>query len=158
MTPWPECGKELLAELDRTPGRVALAVDDTSGIVAEAFAGLWQTIAYRAGTSLLAPQAPTSPEELVDRLVAAGPVIVDLDILFWKPWLALDPLGVIRAVSRRRSATLFAWPGTIDNARAAYSSPGRRDWFEATLTDAVVLRPAPTQFPDEPPYRIERYP
>lgn len=147
-----------MAELARAPGRLALVVDDTASKVVDAFAAFQDLVTYRAGAKLLSPEPPVNADEVVSRLAAAGPVVADLDILFWRPWLALDPLGVLRAVSRRRPATLFAWPGTITSTRAIYSSPGRRDWFEATLSDVVVLRAVSTLFPDEPPYRIERCP
>ncbi|MHB8290761.1 MAG: hypothetical protein ACYDEY_16370 [Acidimicrobiales bacterium] len=134
-----------------------MVVDDPHGQVTTAFAeGLGASV-HRAGAGLLSPSPPTHPDQVVDRLAAAGPVIADLNLLFWKPWLALDPLGVLRAVSRRRPGTLFDWPGAISGDRATYSTPGRRDFFEATLTDAVVLRPQPTNFPDDLPYRIERF-
>lgn len=147
----------MLAELKRAPGRLALVADDANGQVTTAFAEMLGVAAHRAGTGLLGSTLPTAPDQVVDRLAAAGPVIVDLDLLFWRPWLELDPLGVLRAISRRRPGTLFDWPGTISGDRASYSAPGRRDFFEATLTDAVILRPQPTGFPDEPPYRIERF-
>jgi len=157
VSPWPGCGDQLLVELKRVPGRLALVADDPHGQVTTAFAGRLGVPLHRAGAGLLSPSPPRHPDQVVDRLAAAGPVVADLDLLFWKPWLALDPLGVLRAVSRRRPGTLFDWPGTISGDRATYSAPGRRDFFEATLTDAVVLRPQPTNFPDEPPYRIERF-
>ncbi len=157
MTSWPQCGEELLTELRRAPGRLALVVDDRGGSVAKAFAKLQLTAVCHAGVRLLSPEPPTSSVEVIDRLAAAEVVIVDLDLLFWRPWLALDPIGVLRAVSRRRPATLFAWPGTITGNHTTYSSPGRRDWFDASLSDAVVLRPTAATFPDEPPYSLERH-
>lgn len=157
MTWWPECGEVLLGELRRAPGRLALVVDDDDNAVARAFAQLQRCTVHRAGLSLSA-DPPRTAAEVIDRLAGSGPVIVDLDLLFWKPWLTLDPLGVLRAVSRRRPATLFQWPGSITDGHATYSTRGRRDWYEASLSDAVVLRPAGVRFPDEVPYRIERYP
>jgi hypothetical protein len=157
VTRWPGCGEALLTELRHAPGRLALIVDDGDSPVGRAFAELQDGAVHHAGSSLSA-DPPETPTEVIDRLVVAGPVIVDLDLLFWKPWLALDPIGVFRAVSRRRPAILFQWPGTIAGAHATYSHPGRPDWFEAILSDAVVLRPASALFPDEPPYRIERFP
>ena len=157
MTRWPECGESLLSELRRVPGRLALIVDDRDSSVARAFSQLQAVTVHHAGASLSAGP-PKTPAEVIDRLAAAGPVVADLDLLFWKPWLALDPLGVLRAVCRRRPAILFQWPGTVSGTHATYSTPGRRDWYEATLSDAVVLRPSVALFPDESPYCIERYP
>jgi hypothetical protein len=157
VTWWPECGDALLGELRLAPGRLALVVDDDDGTVARAFANLQRCTVHQAGMSMSA-DPPRTVAEVIDRLVGSGPVIIDLDLLFWKPWLALDPLGVLRAVSRRRPATLFQWPGIITDGHATYSTRGRRDWYQASLSDAVVLRPAGVLFPDDVPYRIERYP
>jgi hypothetical protein len=154
---WPETGDLLLSELAKAPGRLALAVDDPEGVVLGAFAARLSVSIYHAGRSLLDGEPPTSDQHVISRLVTADPVIDDLDLLFWRPWLNLDPIGVLRTVARRRPGVLFAWPGTIERDQLAYSTPGRRDWYETKLTDAVVLRPIPTVFPDEAPYTAERF-
>lgn len=157
MTPWPESGKLLLSELAKSSGRLALTVDDPEGQVTAAFASELGVDVWHAGTRLLDTRPPETDSEAIDRLAAAGPVVDDLDLLFWQPWLRLDPLGVLRSVVRRRPGVLFAWPGELVDGVISYSRPGRRDWFEARLSDTVVLRPVPTVFPDERPYETERF-
>jgi hypothetical protein len=155
---WPESGRLLISELSRFPGRICLIAGDSGGSVAAAIASLVGIPAVEAGRFLLSGTPPQSPEAVVDRLVQSGPVIVDLDLLFWQPWLHLNPLAVLRMVSRRRPGTVVAWPGTITADRTWYSSPGRRDWYEATIDDAIVLRPETVAFPDDTPFRIARIP
>jgi hypothetical protein len=155
---WPESGRLLLSELGRYPGRICLIAGDNEASVATAIATLVGTPVVQAGRFLLSSTPPKSSEAVVDRLVGSGPVIIDLDLLFWQPWLHLNPLAVLRLVSRRRPGTVAAWPGTITADRIAYSSPGRRDWYEATFDDAIVLRPETAAFPDDTPFRIERIP
>ncbi len=157
MTDWPACGRELIAELQRAPGRLGLVVGDSEGTILAALAGLAHSAVFRAGIGLLEQDPPVTADEVVERLTSAGAMIADLDLLFWGPWLSLDPLALLRGVSRRHPGTVFAWPGSVTHGMATYSRPGRRDWLETALSDAVVLRPYPTMFPDEPPYRIERY-
>ena len=157
MTDWPACGRELMAELSHAPGRLALVAEDSDGTLLAAMAGLRQSDVFRAGVGLLEHDPPKTGDEVIERLMTVAPVIADLDLFFWKPWLPLDPIALLRVVSRRRPGAIFAWPGSVAAGLATYSRPGRRDWFEAPLTDAVVLRPLQTRFPDEPPYRIERY-
>ena len=148
---------ELLSELRRTPSRLALVVGDPSGHVAGALAERFCMTITHADICLLEPKPVMSHQEVVDRLAAVGGLITDLDIVFWRPWLRLDPLGVMRAVTRRRPGAIFWWPGNVHGGRATYSEPGRRDHYEASLNDAIVLHPMPIQFPDDPPYRLERY-
>jgi hypothetical protein len=114
-------------------------------------------VPWRAGTALFTPTLPISSGEVIDRLVASGSVVIDIDLLFWRFWLSLDPLSVLRVVAHRRPGNVVSWPGMISGGRASYSGPARRDWYEATF-DNAVLRPKPTSFPDDPPYRIERIP
>lgn len=157
MSLWPDCANQLLSELKARPGRLALVVDDSYGQIMESFAGLLGIDVTRAGTRLLSQSPPATPDQVIEQLVTGSYLVADLDLLFWKPWLALDPLGILRTISRRRPGTVFHWPGTLRGNRATYSTPGRRDFFEATLIDAVVLFPQPVVFPDNPPYRIERF-
>ena len=153
---WPTCAFQMCAELRRNPGRIGLVVDDPLGKLMGAFADVLDVSVSRADACLLTPYAAGDPGQVITRLVTLGNLITDLDVLFWKPWLSLDPLGIIRQVSRRRPGILFSWPGTVHDGHASYSAPGRRDFFEAPITDALVLRPRVATFPDEPPYQIER--
>jgi hypothetical protein len=154
---WPESAGLLLAEISRTPGRLALAVDDRDRIVTGALALYLGANVWHAGSRLLDDGVPQDDRDITTRLTLAGPVIDDLDLLFWRPWLDLDPLALMRTVARLRPGVVFTWPGTIEQDQAIYSSPGRRDYYQGRLSDAVVLRPVVTVFPDEQPYRIERF-
>lgn len=154
---WPDRAEELIRELRQAPARLALVVDDPIGQIMAAYAEWLHAPVSHADSCLLMPTPAASPDDVMERLAAAGNLITDLDILFWRPWLGLDPLGVLRAVSRRHPGTIFAWPGVVHGGRVSYSTPGRPDFYEAILVDAVILRPQPTTFPDDPPYRIERY-
>ena len=86
----------------------------------------------------------------------AGLLLDEIDILF-SPGLKLDLLRLLRDLSRY-SPRIARWPGSIEGGRAIYSELGRRDHYEAQLSDAVIIRPKQTKFPDEVPFEIERIP
>ena len=50
------------------------------------------------------------------------------------------------------------WPGQIAGWRLSYSLPGWADHLDESARDLVVLRPVDTEFPDEVPDTVERYP
>lgn len=152
---WPAEGQQLLDELTRAPGRVALIAGDVPEVDA---------LAQRLGTELAVgvvsvggvlaehPQPPTAAD--IDAAVGDATILADLDLMLW-PALHIPLLPFVASRSRRRP-TIAVWPGDISNGRATYSAPGRPDHHNAALHDAIVLRPHPTRFPDEVPYRIER--
>ncbi len=150
---------ELLTWLRFSPGRIALVADDLRGHISSFLAEQLLTPVYAAGRELMLPDPPASVEDVVERLSRTHIVVCDLDVLYWRPWLMLDPLRVMVAVARRSPPKIFSWPGEIENGVARYSRPGRPDFFEQRLAEAVVLRPTmvPTRFPDELPYRMERF-
>jgi hypothetical protein len=80
LASWPECGQDLLVQLRREPGQLALTVSDPDDRVAGACAALQRTSTYPARARLLLPAPPTNSREVINRLAAAGPVIVDLDL------------------------------------------------------------------------------
>jgi hypothetical protein len=83
-------------------------------------------------------------------------LLVDVEILF-TPALRIEVLSQLRSTAQR-TALIVAWPGQIAGGRLSYSRPGRLDHFDEPARDLVVLRPVDSEFPDEVPYTVERYP
>lgn len=152
---WPAEGHELLDELARAPGRVALIAGDATevdALVRRLVTDLAVGVVSVGGALAEHPQPPTAGD--IDVAAGDATLLVDLDLMLW-PSLHV-PLLPFVASRRRRRPTIAVWPGDISNGRATYSTPGRPDHHDAALRDAIVLRPRPTRFPDEVPYRIER--
>jgi hypothetical protein len=105
------------------------------------------------GRALTVGDAPPVPGRIPDMLPDAT-LLVDLNFLFWDA-LAVDPIALLTILSRKRPR-VAVWPGQITGDRAVYSEPGRRDYFEQQLGDAIVLTPRPVIYPDETPYTMER--
>ena len=95
-------------------------------------------------------------EEVAERL-AGCPLLYDLEALCWDREPALDLLRFLR-LQARECGVVALWPGRIAERIATFSVPGRRDYVRVVLTGLSVLRPAPTRFPDEVPFKIERIP
>ena len=95
-------------------------------------------------------------DDLAERLEGC-PLLFDLEVLCWRREQPLDPLRFLR-LHARKHGTVALWPGRITERVAAFSEPGRRDYYRVALTEVTVLRPAPTRFPDEVPFEIERIP
>ena len=95
-------------------------------------------------------------EELAERL-AGCPLLYDLEALCWDRGPGLDLLRFLR-LHARKGGVVALWPGRISERIATFSAPGRRDYVRVILTGISVLRPAPTRFPDEVPFAIERTP
>ena len=156
MATWPAAGKILIQELRDHPGRLALIEDNAHARrIAQDLAGVLRAAPFSVGLSVTREPTPTSSADVLDRL-AGKPVLVALDALFWKPWLSLDPLMVLRSLARRDPPNIAIWPGAISGRFVSYSAAGRPDYFVATLEDALVLRPRGTMYPDEVPYMLER--
>ena len=95
-------------------------------------------------------------EELTERL-ADCPLLFDLETLCWNQGLGIDPLRFLRLHARKLGVVAF-WPGRITGSTATFSVPGRRDHQRVVLAKLSVVRPVPTRFPDEVPFRVERIP
>ncbi len=95
-------------------------------------------------------------DDLAER-VAGCPMVFDLEALCWDREPALDLLRFLR-LHARKHGTVALWPGRIAERVATFSALGRRDYVRVALTDIAVLRPVPTRFPDEVPFKIERIP
>jgi hypothetical protein len=154
---WPDAGVELICELRAHRGRLFL-LERAAGScsVVAAFASLLDCEPCRVGLLLTEDSSPRSTGAVRDQL-AGHRLLVDLDVLFWHLRLELDPLALIRDLSRRDPPVIVEWPGRLSDGRATYSQVGRPDHFEGVLEDAVVLRPRAVAFPDEIPYELERW-
>ena len=94
--------------------------------------------------------------ELLERL-EGRPLLYDLEALCWEPWLFLDVRRFLQLLARQ-VGVIALWPGRVGDAVASFSEPGRRDHVRVELAGMSVLRPVPTEFPDEVPIEIERVP
>lgn len=111
--------------------------------------------ALSVGRLLTASEGPGEFDNL-EELIGDASFLIDLDILFW-PDVQSNPLQLLRALSRR--APRFAqWPGALVGKRLTYSERGRKDFFDAAIEDAVIMRPKVVRFPDEVPFEVERIP
>lgn len=154
---WPDAGVELIRELRAHRGRLCLIQrNENVSPVRITLASLLCCEPYRVGLELTETDSPLSADDVRDHLLGQR-LLVDLDVLFWQPWLALDPLALVRELARRDPPVIAEWPGDLSGARATYSEVGRLDHFQGALEDAVVLRPRVTVFPDEIPYKLERW-
>ena len=127
-------GLAVLGELGRALGAAPVSVTEV---------GLAGT---PAGTS----------QELLERL-EGHPLLYDLEALCWEPWLFLDVRRFLQLLARQ-VGVIALWPGRVGDAVASFSEPGRRDHVRVELAGMSVLRPVPTEFPDEVPFEIERVP
>lgn len=151
---WPSFARSLVSELSKRPGRTALVADgpqDAMEILAQALGRSLLLV----GRALTESERAPSRAAILARLHEAL-LLDDTDILFC-PELALDPLRLIQDLSRR-APRIARWPGSIQGTRTTYSAPGRRDYYEAQLSNAIILYPRQTSFPDEIPFSIERIP
>jgi hypothetical protein len=142
-----------MAELRSSPGRIALVTGQTTvdplRPLAEALGLEITSVGRRLTVNETAPAA-------VREILGEAILIDDADILM-APQLNLDPLALLRDLSRRHPVVLN-WPGAIRGGEATYSEHGRRDHYQRRLVDAVILHPMARQFPDQPAYRLERIP
>lgn len=151
---WPKAAEALRDELARRPGRLALLCGDGVERVAHLIATAIDVSQVRVGLELT--QGGVPGPDAVRAALGDSTILVDCEILF-DPELGIDPLQLLRTLARR-APRIATWPGRIDGGRAIYSESGRRDHYDRQLTDALVLHPRVTVFPDEVPYTIERIP
>jgi hypothetical protein len=152
---WPGAGQALWDELERHPGRMALVCGAEAERTADLIASALGVPAVQVGRELTRDPAPPRPEA-AGAVLQDATVLVDCEVLF-DPELGVDPLQLLRTLARR-APRIAIWPGRIEGGRAVYSEPGRRDFFDRPIADAIVLRPRATTFPDEVPYTLERIP
>ena len=154
--PWPAAWNALAAEL--RAGRETFAAVDCASPLSDmtltAIAEVADTT-IDVGAQLTAGSDPASPDGVLES--AAGPTLLThLEVLF-TPVLGIDLLAQLRRTARK-VPLVVAWPGRVDNGRLTYSAPGRGDRLDAPLRNVLVLRPVHTEFPDEVPYVVERFP
>lgn len=95
-------------------------------------------------------------DRLLDGIAGSSTLLFDIDVLF-TPALRIEVVSQLRRTSQR-TVLIVAWPGQIAGGRLSYSLPGRADHLDEPARDLVVLRPVDTEFPDEVPYTVERFP
>lgn len=156
---WPTEGLRLTAELVTHSDRFGLIVggDDDAEDLISSFEELLNTQRFSVGTILAADTPPPTVDAVISAL-EEPPLLVDLEVLFWSPWMPIDVIGSLRRIARRRrrEPLLAHWPGSIRGDIARYSEPGRRDSYEASVADVVLLMPRLRLFPDEVPYQVVR--
>jgi hypothetical protein len=154
---WPDAFAELARDLRSKRGRPAFV--DTSGKASGRLMDQLRTavdevvsLGMRVGA---ASQSP-SVNELIQDIGGPSTLLTDIDVLF-TPALHVDVISQFRRLAHN-TALLVAWPGRIAAGRLYYSLPGRADHMDEPARDTIVLRPVDTDFPDEVPYTVERYP
>lgn len=152
---WPEAATALRDELAGRPGRLALVCGEGAGRTAERIAEALGASPTRVGGLLTTEETPPALHAVAE-LLSAATVLEDCEILF-DPEVGVDPLQLLRALARR-APRIAVWPGRIASGRATYSERGRRDHYERSLSDTLVISPRHTAFPDEVPYTVERIP
>lgn len=150
---WPGAGRQLLESLRRHPGQVALVAGRGADETVRALASVEGRDAVSVG-DVLTRDAEPPPSAAVERALAGSPFLIDLDILFWRPGLQVDPMALLHRLARS-GPCVAVWPGRVQGGEATYSEPGRPDHHRYPLDDVVVLRPRTQRFPDELPYRVE---
>lgn len=146
----------LAAELSTSPGRFGLVHRGPAaeGAIAELEHEL-NTTCCSVGATLARLSEPPSVQE-IEQLFRPTPFLVDIEILF-APELAVDPLALLRRLSRISGPKLALWPGSLAAGRARFSEMQRPDHYDRPLEDVLILRPLPRTFPDEPRFEIERW-
>ena len=154
---WPEAFGDLARELRADRGRPALidASSHASGHLIDRISPLVDEVVSLGQRIGVIDRTPTAAE-LVSGISAASTLLLDIDVLF-TPALRIEVMSQLRRTSQR-TALIVAWPGQIAGGRLSYSLPGRADHLDEPARDLVVLRPLDTEFPDEVPYTVERYP
>lgn len=154
---WPEAFGDLTRELRADRGRPALidGSSSASGHLIGVLSPLVDEIVSLGQRIAAMDRAPTALK-LVGGLTAPTTLLLDIDVLF-TPALRIEVVSQLRHTSQR-TALIVAWPGQIVGGRLSYSLPGRVDHLNEPARDLVVLRPVDTEFPDEVPYTVERYP
>lgn len=99
-------------------------------------------------TPILLPLLPRERERMASRLLAdelptpspAGPLLLSQIDLLFEPSLRLDPLALLRGLSRQRPL-IVAWPGSYQDGVLAYAVPEHshyRTWPKPDLREDCV--------------------
>ncbi len=157
MCGWPEAYDELIRELRAGRGRPAL-VDGASPHAPATIARLGErasVLSLEARLRRWPRRRPAAADLLATLGDARDGSSVDIEVLF-TPALGVEVVPQLRLLAQRRPL-ITLWPGQIGTTRLSYSLPGRVDHLDEPARDLVVIRPVPTEFPDETPYRLERF-
>jgi hypothetical protein len=153
---WPDAWSDLDVDLRAGRGRPGLIEASAPG--AEVLVATLSSVVdhvVSVGQWLVNHQeVPLISELLAD--ASGSTLLVDIEALF-APALGLDVPSQLHRMVRGKSLVVL-WPGRIRGGRLSYSSPGRGDYVDVPARDVIVLRPVATQFPDEVPYLLERFP
>jgi len=154
---WPDAFELLLGELRSNRGSLAL-VDASDSGAPQLLDRLRSVVdeVVSLGGRLVDHERPPTVTELVSGLGSGSVLMIDIDVLF-SPELQVEVVSQLRRTAAN-TALIVAWPGRIAGGRVSYSLPGRGDHLDEPARDLVVLRPLDTDFPDEVPYTLERYP
>src|SRR2546423_51156 len=135
---------KLWAELESSRGRLSLVVGGRTGSPLELLAEALGIDVVSVGSILTSADGPPESREIQASLANAR-LLDRLGILF-SPELEIDPISLLRRLSRALPR-IAAWPGEVDGNRARFSRPGRKDFYERVLEDAVILRPRDRRYP-----------
>lgn len=152
---WPDAGVSLIDELAVSRGRFALIAGphaETEVTVSRLRDDLGVKV-VSVGRTFCDRQSAPSRSDIEEALMSAT-VLTEIEMLF-SPALHLPVLAFLAQRSQERP-TIAVWPGAVSQGRATYSAPGRSDFQDDAITNAVIVRPLPTRFPDEVPFEIER--
>lgn len=154
---WPDAFESLRRELSSDRGRPAF-VDSSDTAASELIDRLVSLVdgVVSLGARVADFDEPPTVADLLAGINGSSTVLVDIDVLFAAA-LHLEVVSQLRRTAQS-TALIVVWPGRIAGGRLSYSLPGRADHLDEPARDLVVLRPLVTEFPDEIPYTVERYP
>ena len=142
----------LIKESHLVQSRLILVVDGTSAQRSHLLAGLAEKLDQRVvhlGIELgreLIPLAQkkrrltagTLLKETVDRASINQVAILDgIEILF-DPSLKMDPIEILRQVSRQRP-TVASWPGKVEGKKLIYAEPGHPEHRDCGLNGIIIF-------------------
>lgn len=154
METWPEAGEQIWSELRRSPGRVALLVDDVASAVARRFADLQRTTPLHVGR-VLSGFATAPSEAQVHSALRQAPVLVGTSILF-DPVLGLDAARLFQALARQEPGRMVEWPVPTTSSPFRWPGDDGPHRVPPSLEDSLLLTARFTVFDDEVPFTLER--
>jgi hypothetical protein len=155
VSDWSRVGEGVWAELAQRLGRFALITGEGADEAGVGLARIRGVNVCRVGSTLAEKfDLPPAADDVALEL-AGQAVLLDCQVLF-DPVLELNPLALLRSLSRANGPLVAHWPGTVVGTTALFGEEGRVGFFRQTVGDCLVLRPMPTFFEDETPFTIER--
>lgn len=146
----------LAAELSAAPGRFGL-IEDGQGVEQVLVECEHELGASRCSVGAMLASLPVPPSsQVIETLLRPHQILVDIEILFASQ-LAVDPVALLRSLSRAARPRVAVWPGPLAAGRAAFSEAQREDHYDVQVDNVLVLRPIPRTFPDEPCFEVDRW-